>query len=107
MRDIFDQDRAMTLSAVKHATGLVSVLFLVAAALIVLAGLGRIFGGHIFGGLSYIVLGLSGVGFFYLVIRLLGELLAALHRLNDRLTILGDDLRHARSLSEAQAPSES
>ena len=96
MRDIFDQDRAMTLGTVKHATGLLAGVFLIAAFLMVLSGLGKVLGGHFFAGLSHIALSLSGLGFFYVVIRLLGEILTSLHRLNDRLTILGDDLRHPR-----------
>lgn len=97
----------MTLSAVKHATGILSVLFLVSAVFMVLSGLGKIFSGHFFGGLSYIAISLSVLGFLFLVVRLLGELLAAMHRLNDRLTILGDDLRHVRSVEGPSKTTES
>lgn len=103
MREVFDQDRAMTLGAVKQAVGLLGLVFLAAAMFAVLSGLGLMFDGHVFGGLMRIVLSFAGLGFMYLVIRLMSETLAALHRLNDRLGILGDDIRAQR---EAETPAK-
>jgi len=103
MREIFDQDRAMTLGAVKQATGVLAILFLLVAVYAVLSGLGQIFSGHVFRGIGRILLSLAGTGFLYLVIRLLAEILAATHRMNDRLSIVGDDLRMRRV--PAAAPS--
>jgi hypothetical protein len=97
MREIFDQERAMTLGAVKQATGVLAILFLIAAAFAVLSGLGQIFSGHVFHGIGRIVASLAALGFLYLVVRLLAEILAALHRLNDRLSIVGDEIRTTRS----------
>jgi len=96
MREIFDQDRAMTLGAVKQATGVLGLLFLVFAVFAILSGLGHVFTGHVFSGLARIVGSLALLGFLYLVIRLLAEILAALHRLNDRLSIVGEDVRSRR-----------
>ena len=104
MREIFDQDRAITLGAVKQATGVLAILFLVLAVFAILSGLGQIFSGHIIHGIGRILASLAGLGFLYLTIRLLAEILAALHRLNDRLSIVGDDLR-ARRVSSPPTPS--
>ncbi len=104
MREIFDQDRAMTLGAVKLATAILSIIFLIGAVFALLSGLGWVFRGHVFTGLARIVASFSVLGFFYLVVRLLGECLAALHRLNDRLSILGDDLRNPRAAAPPSAP---
>ncbi|MBR9808244.1 MAG: hypothetical protein GYB49_13590 [Alphaproteobacteria bacterium] len=101
MRELFDQDRAMTLGAVKQATAILAVIFFIAAVFAVLSGLGWIFKGHIFTGLSRIVASFAVLGFMYVVVRFLGEILAASHRLNDRLSILGDDLRSQRSKAPA------
>ena len=87
----------MTLGAVKQATAILAVIFFIAAVFAVLSGLGWIFKGHIFTGLSRIVASFAVLGFMYVVVRFLGETLAASHRLNDRLSILGDDLRTQRS----------
>lgn len=97
MREIFDQERAMTLGAVKQATGVLAILFLIVAAFAVLSGLGQIFTGHLFHGIGRIVGSLALLGFLYLMVRLLAEILAALHRLNDRLSIVGDEIRTKRN----------
>lgn len=97
MREIFDQQRAMTLGAVKQATGVLAILFLILAILAVLSGLGHIFSGHVFAGFARIIASLALLGFLYIVVRLLAEILAALHRLNDRLSIVGDEIRVQRS----------
>ena len=102
MREVFDQDRAMTLGAVKQATALLGLVFLIAGAFIILSGFGHIFDGRIFGGLMGIVIGFAVLCFMYITVRLMGETLAALHRLNDRLAILGDDIRSQREKSAAQ-----
>ena len=103
MRDVFDSSRAMSLSSVKMATFLLGALLAVASFLILLLGLGEIFAGRVFAGVLQIVASAALFAFCFLVVRLLGELLAALHRLNDRLTILGDDLRSQRATGAAQA----
>ena len=96
MREIFDQDRAMSLSTVKRAIGIVGIFLALTAALVVLTGLGRIFSGDILAGAGRIVATLAMTGFMYVILRLGGEILLALHRLNDRLYLVGDDLRQQR-----------
>lgn len=87
----------MTLGAVKQATGILALVFLVAAVFAVFSGFGQIFGGHVFRGFAHISASIAALGFFYVVVRMLAEILAALHRVNDRLLILGDDLRVQRA----------
>ena len=87
----------MTLGAVKQAIGLLGILFLISALIAVFIGLGHIFDGRIFTGLARMAVSLVLLGSVYMIIRLLAEILSALHRLNDRMSILGDDLRRQRT----------
>ncbi|HPE48899.1 MAG TPA: hypothetical protein PLR76_10900 [Hyphomonas sp.] len=96
MRDIFDQDKSLSLGVVRQAGMVFSLLLAAMAVLALLRGLGRVFTGHVLGGLVETLGAFVGLGFLFLVVRLLTELLAAHHRLNDRLTVLGDDLRARR-----------
>lgn len=96
MRDVFDQDKSLSLGAMRQAAGVFNLLLAAVAFLAVLKGLGRLFTGHIFGAFIEILGAFVVLGFLFLVVRLLTELVAAQHRLNDRLTVLGDDLRSQR-----------
>ena len=96
MRDIFDQDRPMTLGAVKLATAILGLALLAAGLLVLLNASVSLFQGHPLVALTKLVVGLVAVIFLFVTVRLLGEILAALHRLNDRLAILGDDIRNPR-----------
>ena len=96
MRDVFDHDKNLNLGAVRQAAGIFSLLLGITALLAVLRGLGRLFTGHILGAFTETLGAFVVLGFLFLVVRLLTELLAAQHRLNDRLTVLGDDLRAQR-----------
>ena len=97
MRDIFDQDKSLSLGAIRQAAGVFNLLLAALVLLSVLRGLGRLFTGHFIGAF---VETLGAFAFLFLVVRLLTELLASMHRLNDRLTVLGDDLRSVRSADE-------
>jgi hypothetical protein len=101
MRDIFDQDKALSLGVVRQAAGIFNLLLGAATLLAVLRGLGRLFTGHFLGAFVETLGAFVVLGFLFLVVRLLTELLAAAHRLNDRLTVLGDDLRSVRNSDEA------
>jgi hypothetical protein len=103
MRDIFDQDRPMTLGAVKVATAVLGLALLMAAVLILVSALITLFKGHVLTAVSELVAGLALVIFLFVTVRLLGEILAALHRLNDRLAILGDDIRNPRRAATSPA----
>ena len=103
MRDIFDQDRPMTLGAVKMATALLGLALLAAGLLVLLNASISLFQGHPLVALTKLVVGSVAVICLFVTVRLLGEILAALHRLNDRLAILGDDIRNPRRVTAAPA----
>lgn len=103
MRDIFDQDRPMTLGAVKMATALLGIALLAAGLLVLLNASISLFQGHPLVALTKLVVGFVAVIFLFVTVRLLGEILAALHRLNDRLAILGDDIRNPRRVTATPA----
>ncbi|MBU1288876.1 MAG: hypothetical protein KJ871_14260 [Alphaproteobacteria bacterium] len=96
MRDILDQDRPMTLGAVKLATAILGLALLMAALFVLFGALMALFNGHVIMALTRMAFGFALIIFLFVTVRLLGEILAALHRLNDRLAILGDDIRNLR-----------
>lgn len=93
----------MTLGAVKMATALLGLALLAAGLLVLLNASISLFQGHPFVALTKLVVGFVAVIFLFVTVRLLGEILAALHRLNDRLAILGDDIRNPRRVTTAPA----
>jgi len=100
MRDIFDQDKSLSLGVIRQAAGIFNLLLAALGVLAVLRGLGRLFTGHIISACVEVLGAAVFLAFLFLVVRLLIELLAAMHRLNDRLTVLGDDLRAVRDAEE-------
>ncbi len=105
MRDLLNQDRALSPALVRTAMAIMGLLFAGLAALVALQGLGTLFGGSFLAGLTQIIGGLAILFALYLTLRLLAEILMALHRLNDRLTVLSDELRDKRA--EMPKPSAS
>ncbi|MEQ9436575.1 hypothetical protein [Hyphomonas sp.] len=103
MRDIFDQDRPMTLGAVKLGTAILGIGLVVSGLMVLLSALFTLFNGHPLMALTKLVIGVSVLVFLFITVRLLGEILAALHRLNDRLAILGDDIRNPRRVTATPA----
>tara|TARA_R110002020_G_scaffold83397_1_gene206696 strand:- start:110598 stop:110924 length:327 start_codon:yes stop_codon:yes gene_type:complete len=101
MRDILDQDRPMTLGAVKLATAILGLALLLAVLFVLLGSLLALFSGHPVMALTRLAFGFALIIFLFVTVRLLGEILAALHRLNDRLAILGDDIRNLRRVTAA------
>ena len=89
----------MTLGAVKMATALLGLALLAAGLLVLLNASISLFQGHPLVALTKLVVGSVAVIFLFVTVRLLGEILAALHRLNDRLAILGDDIRNPRRVT--------
>lgn len=102
MRDLLNQDRAMSPALVRAGTTLFTVLLLALGVFIVLGSLGNLFSGRVISALVQLTGGAAALVFSFLVVRLLGEMLMALHRLNDRLTVLGDDLRDQREPATAK-----
>ena len=103
MREILDQDRALSPALIRTAMTVMGMLFAGLAALVVFQGLGTVFSGAFLAGLTQIIGGLALLFALYLVMRLLAEILMALHRLNDRLGVLGDDVRSQRGEASATA----
>ena len=91
--------------SIKFLVAVFGLLLLGFGIVIVLSGLGTIFDGRLLSGLTQILGGLSLLLFMYITARLMAELLASIARLNDRLTILGDDLREKRSAAPEKAAS--
>jgi hypothetical protein len=91
----------MTLGAVKMATAILGIALAAAAVLILIGVIITLFKGKLLIALTQLVLGFAGLIFLFVTVRLLGEILAALHRLNDRLAILGDDIRNPRRVAGA------
>ncbi|MEO9970072.1 MAG: hypothetical protein ABJG15_09660 [Hyphomonadaceae bacterium] len=104
MRDLFQQDRAMTQSSVRISVQAMGGLFALCAGLIFVQAVLGIFGiapsggiGRLFAGLLQVGLGLGGLLALYMIVRLLNEILLAQHRLNDRLAILSDEIASVRN----------
>ncbi len=107
MRELFNQDRPMSPALVRSGTALLGGLFAIAAIFIVLQGFGNLFSLRTFlTGLFQLTGGLGLLLALYLIVRLLGEAVMALHRMNDRLTVIGMDLGHPRAASGAQSRTE-
>lgn len=96
MLDLFNLDRPLSPALARAGVAALGALLAVLAALTLLAALGNLFSGRILAGLVQLVGGVAVLLFTYLVARLLSEVVLALHRLNDRLTVMSDDLRAGR-----------
>ncbi|MEO0882327.1 MAG: hypothetical protein AAFY34_06300 [Pseudomonadota bacterium] len=104
MRDLFDQGRAMSPGLIRSGTGMLGALLGVAGVIVLLQGLGNIL--SFSAPLTGIVQISGGFGILlavYLIVRLLSEVVLALHRLNDRLTVLSADLSATRAAGAAPA----
>ena len=96
MRDLFNQDRAMSPALIRVGVGLLGALLGVTALVVVAMSLGNMFSGRVFAGVVQLAGGLGCLLALYLVVRLLAEAVMALHRLNDRMTVLGVELGAVR-----------
>ncbi|MEO1405981.1 MAG: hypothetical protein AAFV54_05765, partial [Pseudomonadota bacterium] len=101
MRDLFDQGRAMSPALIRTGTSALSVLLGVAGVIVFLQGLGNILSFNApVTGIIQIAGGLGILLAVYLIVRLLSEAVLALHRLNDRLTVLNSDFATARTVQD-------
>ena len=92
MKDLIDQDRPLPLGLAKLAINIVGLAFLISAIAIILLGFSTLLGGNFLPGIVQIFGGPALLLAVYFLLRLLLEHLMASHRLNDRITILGDAL---------------
>ena len=104
MRDLFQQDRAVSPATVRTGMMVIGGIFALCAGLIIVLALAVMLGFNPIGTTGSLLTGLLqislGVGFLlalYMIVRLLGEILMALHRLNDRMGILSDEMSSTRA----------
>lgn len=92
MRELLNQDRALSPATIRLATSVIGGLFAVAGLLILgMALFDTILrNGAIIAGLLQITAGLGFLLAVFMIVRLQAELVMAAHRTNDRLTILAD-----------------
>lgn len=96
MKDLLNQDRALSPALIKTGVFFLGILLAALSVFVILMALGTLFSGSIIPAFIQAAAGLSIALFAFLVVRLLSEILMAMHRLNDRMTILSDDLRTVR-----------
>jgi len=92
MRELLNQDRALSPASIKLAITVLGLLFAVAAVIIALNGLLTAFTQNLLIGLLQISAGTGFLLAVYMVVRLQAETVMAAHRTNDRLMILNDAL---------------
>jgi len=110
MRDFFEQDRAISPSTVRTATQIIGGLLAACVALVILQALLGAFGMDATGIVRRVLTAFMQIGFvtgvllsLYMIVRLLGEGLMAQQRLNDRMTILTDELSSIRTANTPAA----
>lgn len=108
MRDLFQLDRAVAPATVRTGMMIVGGMFSLCAGLIIVLALAAMLGfnpigtvGSFLTGLLQISLGVGCLLALYMILRLLGEILMALHRLNDRMGILSDEMKSTRATQKA------
>ena len=105
MRDLLSQTRALSAETIRRTVTAVGVLFAITAIVIVYNGLKTVLGGGPVNiGILQISFGVGGLLAIYLLIRLLAELVFSVHRANDRLMILNDELSVQRQTAAAPKP---
>jgi hypothetical protein len=110
MRELFGQDRAISPATVRGATQIIGGLFVACIGLIVLQVLLGALGMDASGVVRRVLTALMQIGLgaglllaIYMIVRLLGEGLMAQQRLQDRLTILTDELSSIRTANTPAA----
>lgn len=104
MQDLFNQDRPLSPDLIRAGVGLLGILLGVVAIFVVLMALGTLFSGAVIPAIIQAAAGLSIPLFIYLMTRILSEILFALHRQNDRMGVLAEDVRAATSTAAKPAP---
>lgn len=93
MRDLLDQDRALSPATIRFATNVIGILFLIAALIMALYGFLTLLGkGTFLIGLLQVSAGTGTLLALFMIVRLQAEAIIAAQRTNDRLMILTDAL---------------
>lgn len=93
MRELLNQDRALSPTTIRLGVSIIGALFGLAALMILILGGHTVFAyGNILVGLLQLSGGLGILLTLYVLVRLQAELVMASHRTNDRLMILTDAL---------------
>jgi len=103
MKELLNQDRAMSIGLAKFAVSLIGIAFAVASLAIVLLGISTLFGGNLLPAIIQIFGGPALLFAIYLLLRFLIEILMATHRGNDRLGIISEASREKREPSKDTA----
>ena len=96
MRELLNQDRAMSIGMAKLAASIVGMAFLITSLAIILLGLSTLIGGNLLPAVIQIFGGPALLLSIYLMLRLMIEILLGSHRANDRLGIMADTQRENR-----------
>lgn len=103
MKELLNQDRAMTIGLAKVTVGTIGAAFLVTSIAIILLGISTLIGGNFLPAIVQIVGGPALLLSIYMLLRLLIEILMAAHRGNDRLGLMSEALRERREPGEDTA----
>ena len=104
MRNLLDPDELMSPGLVKSATRWLSILLAVIAGFMLLMALFSLFSWNLTSAFTQAAFGLAIPLSIWLVVRLLSDMVASQHRLNDRLGIIADHLTENRSPVVEAAP---
>lgn len=96
MKELLNQDRAMSIGLAKGAVGIIGIAFAITSLAIIILGISTLLGGNLLPGLVQIIGGPALLLSIYMLLRLLIEILLASHRSNDRLSIVTDAMREQR-----------
>ena len=106
MFGMFDQEQLMSPGLMKRAMGIVTITLAVMAVLLGLQALDQLlFKFQVLGALKTLAIAIAAPASIWLLLRYLGEILLAQHRLNDRLTILTESLREQSAPTRPAPPS--
>lgn len=96
MRELLNQDRAMSIGLAKFAVSIIGIAFVVTSLAIILLGVSTLLGGNLLPAIVQIFGGPALLLAIYMLLRLLIEILMASHRGNDRLGLMSEAMRERR-----------
>jgi len=96
MKELLNQDRAMSIGLAKFAVNVIGVAFAITSLAIILLGVHTLFSMNLLPALIQIFGGPALLLSIYMILRLLIEILMATHRGNDRLGVMVDITRDKR-----------